>query len=306
MLNASKSWNDYKMKHKECQKVYNMAKIMEPIITKDIIDICKKNHTITIGLEYAVKEASHVDEKLKMAEKEHGIKPIDKIKTIGDLVRYTQLCSHDNIADVTQNTIKQLKDKGYTITEVDNKFASPHKKTGYRGMHINAISPMGQKFELQIHSAESLDAKNRGHEIYKKIQSSDIDEEEKNVLKKQVKEIHSFFPQPNDIDIVKSFKSQIETEIKDYDIEIKGENDGSFLFGIIHEKVNDKWKRKYFYEEAHNDNCFNIYFEDFYDNKAYETSSIDFFLNEKMPVKITEIFAYEDLEIDEEKQDVEL
>ncbi len=205
MLKAIKSFSDSYMKNKYCQEIYAKAKIAEPGITNDMIEIASSLGNQMIDLEYALKEASHVEWKLEKNMQSSNSGSLEKeMDVINDLVRYTQLCPHEKLAESAIKTIDQLKEKGYQIYRIDNKFAYPHRQTGYRGLHILAFSPCGQKLELQFHSPISHEAKLKGHEIYKDVSLGRLSEEETNKAKEEAKKIHSSFPNPPGIKEIKS------------------------------------------------------------------------------------------------------
>lgn len=49
------------------------------------------------------------------------------------------------------------------------------------------ITPGGQKFEFQVHSKESFEAKQEGHKLYEIIRSEKISDEDKAEAKKYSK-----------------------------------------------------------------------------------------------------------------------
>lgn len=123
---------------------------------------------------------------------------------MGDIVRYTQLCEHDKIANNTLKTIEILTEKGYDVIEIDNKYLDT--VSDYKGVHINAISPEGQKFELQIHSEESMDVKNKIHPLYEEARNINTSKERSKELSQIMKNISSKLSRPKDIDNIKNYK----------------------------------------------------------------------------------------------------
>ncbi|CAI3205328.1 hypothetical protein CNEO2_1750003 [Clostridium neonatale] len=166
-------------------------------------DIAKSLGSEMYGLEFSVKTASSVEDKIAR-KKKVGYTEKEAIESMGDIVRYTQLCSHDKIAGNTIKTIELLTKKGYDVIEVDNKYLDPN--SDYKGVHINAVSPEGQKFELQIHSKESMEVKDKIHPMYEEARNVKTSENRSIELKKKMKEISSALPQPKGIESVKNFK----------------------------------------------------------------------------------------------------
>lgn len=202
---GSEAEKDCKLKHcgKETQKTYDKCRSNEKKITPVMNDIAKALSAKMYGLEYSVKTASSVEDKLAR-KKKMGISEKEAIESMGDIVRYTQLCPHNKIAENTRKTIELLTKKGYDIVEVDNKYLN--KSSDYKGVHINAISPEGQKFELQIHSKESMDVKNKIHPLYEEYRNVNTSEKRKEELEREMKELSSKISDPEGIENIKNFR----------------------------------------------------------------------------------------------------
>nr|WP_279323525.1 DUF1073 domain-containing protein [Clostridium botulinum] len=188
---------------KEIQKIYDNNMKNEKVITTVMNDIAKELNSKMYGLEFSVKTASSVEDKIAR-KKKIGFTEKEAIESMGDIVRYTQLCEHDKIADNTLKTIEILTEKGYDVIEIDNKYLDTI--SDYKGVHINAISPEGQKFELQIHSEESMDVKNKIHPLYEEARNVNTSKERSKELSQIMKNISSKLPKPKDIDNIKNYK----------------------------------------------------------------------------------------------------
>lgn len=69
-----------------------------------------------------------------------------------------------NYQKKTQITLQTLKDNGYKFVSIANFFDS----VGYKGINIKLTDKEGNKLELQIHTEESLTAKEKAHKLYEK------------------------------------------------------------------------------------------------------------------------------------------
>ncbi|EPS56758.1 TPA: anti-CBASS protein Acb1 family protein [Clostridium botulinum] len=188
---------------KEIQRIYDNNRKNEKVITPVMNDIAKELNSKMYGLEFSVKTASSVEDKIAR-KKKIGFTEKEAIESMGDIVRYTQLCEHDKIANNTLKTIEILTEKGYDVIEIDNKYLDTI--SDYKGVHINAISPEGQKFELQIHSEESMDVKNKIHPLYEEARNVNTSKERSKELSQIMKNISSKLPKPKDIDNIKNYK----------------------------------------------------------------------------------------------------
>lgn len=179
------------------QEEYTKKRVIEPLITKDLALLSNKLGTSWCGLEYSVKTASSIEDKIKRVQKSDPDRtPEEIIVNLKDIIRYTQICEHEKIFDVAKDTINILQENGYSLLGLTNYYEKPFPSTGYKGLHLNILSPYGQEFELQIHSEESFKAKDIGHELYEKIRSVSTPIEEKERLKPEIFKIHSQIPNP--------------------------------------------------------------------------------------------------------------
>ena len=214
-MSAEKSLFDYRMtRYHEAEQWYLTAKATEPAITRTMQNAAARIGCSMSGLEYSVKEASHVEEKIETRLMEaRSLKESatvdDVLKDINDLVRYTYICEHEQIANATNNAIAALRQEGYQCYLLKNRYAEPHRTTGYKDILIGFVSPYGQTCELQIHSAISLAVKDEGHEAYK-ILSNNRDPARREELIQHVREVHSKNPDPPGIHKIAGFEKDIE------------------------------------------------------------------------------------------------
>jgi phage-related protein (TIGR01555 family) len=202
---GSQAEKDCKLKNysKEIQKKYDKSRRNEKEITPVMNEIASELGVKMYGLEYSVKTASSVEDKIQRNMKK-GLTDQDAIDSMNDIVRYTQLCEHNKIAENTLKTVELLSEKGYDVTDIDNKYLDPN--SDYKGVHINAFSPDGQSFELQIHSKQSMDVKNSIHSLYEESRNVKTNEERRKELRKIMKEISLKVPNPKGIESVKNYK----------------------------------------------------------------------------------------------------
>ena len=126
------------------------------------------------------------------------------VSETGDLLRYTQVVKHDEMADMVRSTVELLEEKGYTVNEVDNKYLNEDGR--YKAVHLNATSPSGQQFEIQVHSAETLAASRATHTLYEEWRKPETTAQRKAELYTQIKGTYDSLPLPKNIMNLKSFK----------------------------------------------------------------------------------------------------
>lgn len=197
----------------KAQVAYNMARANEPRITLDMLDIADRLGTSMDGLEYSVKTASSVKSKIdRKTDKalQAGETPkedFEYVSETGDLLRYTQVVKHDEMAEKVRETVKLLEDKGYTVDEVDNKYLNDEGR--YKAVHLNATSPSGQQFEMQVHSPETLAASRATHTMYEEWRKPETSPERKAELYTQIKKTYDNLPLPRNIRSLPSFKRAV-------------------------------------------------------------------------------------------------
>lgn len=199
---ASKD-NVIKGASKAAQRAYDKARRAEPKITKDLVDISNELGMSMTGLQYSVKTASSVSSKIKrkIADKRRKgatAKDYEIVREMGDLVRYTQMGNHDDLGVNTLKAIKALEARGHKVTKVENKYLD--KSSDYKGIHLDVKSPSGQKYELQIHSKESMAVKNKLHPIYEKSRMLPPNSPERKRLEQQMRDISASLPMPKGIE----------------------------------------------------------------------------------------------------------
>lgn len=212
VVSGSVSDDDYRLGSSQirAQLAYDMARANEPVITMDMLEIADANGATMEGLEYSIKTGSSMQNKID--RKTHkaldaGAEPKaahEYVYEFGDIIRYTQVVPHMEMADKTKHTVKLLEAKGYRILEVDNKYLN--KEGRYKAIHINAVSPNGQKFEIQMHSPETLQANSKTHELYEEWRHPDTAEARKAALYQEIKNIYDALPLPQNIESVASYK----------------------------------------------------------------------------------------------------
>lgn len=188
------------------QKAYDFARSQEQKITDSMRAVSESIGCYMEGLPFSVKTASSVLSKIerkKKSAKDRGIEITDEeiVDSMGDIVRYTEICNHDDIAEATKATIDRLEDDGITISKIENKWLDSN---AYNGVHLDCVSKDGQKFELQIHSPESMDVKNKLHVLYEEARSVDTPPARKAELEDQMMEISKTLPRPKNIDSIQN------------------------------------------------------------------------------------------------------
>ena len=189
----------------EAQALYDKARATEKTITPDMVRIAGELGGKMVGLQYSVKTASSVEDKIRRRLKDsRGTKSDGQIVAeMGDLVRYTLMVEHDSLVSATKGTIAKLQERGYTVTKLDNRYLVPN--ASYMGIHLDVVAPQGQIFELQVHSDASMAIKEATHEKYEEARSVDTDPKRAKELLEEMRALWAKLPKPADIETLTNF-----------------------------------------------------------------------------------------------------
>ena len=193
-------------------EVYDKAIENEKVLTPFMHEVASDVGGKLIGLENRIKSASSVIKKIRK-KADFGINEDEAINSMGDLVRYTLQVEHDLIAYTAIMVMDKFARNGYNIKEVDNKYA-PGSDDTYKAVHINIESPMGQIFELQIHSSKSLEVKKLTHRYYEESRDPSTSTERRIELKEIMKSITQKLRMPKYILGIISIKISSTYKIK--------------------------------------------------------------------------------------------
>lgn len=162
----------------ECQRIYDQKIKKGAQISRDMIDAVNGIGCRLSGLENCFKGGDSTSRKISTKRSEAEARG-KETKTdegytagFGDIIRFTALCDHDDIAETVTKLESAMQKKGYELNERDNKWVTGDGS--YKGVHIEFISPTGERFEVQVHSTVALAFKNKGHRYYDNARVEDV------------------------------------------------------------------------------------------------------------------------------------
>lgn len=160
----------------EAQKAYDSIRHTEPLITRDVLRIVDRAGAECAGLSFAVKTGSSLSGKLALENPSREDISANSVYKLKDIVRYTVLASNKDFTDVAKHVISSFSKAGYELFQVKNRFIDPIQTTGYRGLHLNFVSPYGVKIEVQCHTLDTFRTKMMVHDLYKEAQNPHLSE----------------------------------------------------------------------------------------------------------------------------------
>lgn len=149
---------------------------VEPSVTPALERIAAANGAHMEGLSHRLKTEESLTDKLerksitkKMTVQEYG-------STVADALRYTMIVPSDHYSQAAQQTLDDFRRRGFELVDVSNTW---YPGSSYMGLNTNLRTPDGFVFELQFHTPQSWDVKDRQHKDYEIERNLNLSPEER-------------------------------------------------------------------------------------------------------------------------------
>lgn len=158
------------------------------------------------GFDFRVKGAGSLARKVrtdavKMFDGDAVASEARAAGMIHDVLRYTFVAPTEGFAAEFRRIRAELEAAGYNMAQVKNTLK--YADYDYRGVNTQVACPDGYVFELQFHTPESLDVKERlNHPLYERARLPDTPVEERAELREQMKANSGAIPTPPGIEEV--------------------------------------------------------------------------------------------------------
>lgn len=179
------------------------AKEAEPKLTNMMKDCAVAAGGEMVGLEYAVKGEGSLTRKIKSEMVKNGSDVKAALDDMKDVNRYTMQLNEDNFVSGYEKTVSTLKSNGYEVARVKNSLGDP--TAPYRGVNTNIKSPDGSIWELQFHTAKSLEVKEVNHKLYETQRKDNTPVAKQVELGKQMAQNAASIPSPKGIEKILPF-----------------------------------------------------------------------------------------------------
>lgn len=168
-------------------RIFDRAVESEPAITDAVTSAAAAVGARMERLDSRVKTPSSIAEKLeRLAARNLGPDEVT------DAVRFTAVLADDVYWARSLGFLQELEATGMRVIMPPRGWAT----RGYRGSNVVLMSPDGQRFELQLHTAASLDAAERTHLLYEQERAPGVGSSERKRLKKAQRELFDSVPWP--------------------------------------------------------------------------------------------------------------
>lgn len=196
---------------KVAEKIFQDARKRSERITNDVQSAAKKSGGKLYGLENKLKTSDSIERKLTKKMTEDEISLTDAANRIKDAVRYTVIAPTDEYVKMYNDFRDQLSAKGYRETNCKNYFSLFNKgEVKHKAVQSNFMTDDGYEFEVQFHTPESQDAKNKKIPLYNERRSLGISESRKRELENQMEKLAQNVPDPKGIETITSFDDRLE------------------------------------------------------------------------------------------------
>lgn len=163
--NDSVRWSRLKALYRKSNR-YDKVIANEPEITKDLQEISSKTKVDMVGLDHRLKTRESFLRKIDTDSK-HSLDTTEIDKTLdstNDVIRYTYQSPPEDFSKSYHDIAKELEEKGYQLTGIKNTWLD--KRNPYNGVNCILQDSRGQSFEVQFHTPESFDIKDKMHKDY--------------------------------------------------------------------------------------------------------------------------------------------
>lgn len=139
------------------------AMLREPDVTS-LLQSLQRTSSVLAGLDFRLKEQQSLARKIRTDSHKVAATEEEAADDIHDVLRYTYQLPVDSFADEFARIRAALEKAGYTVTKLANTLGDVGNS--YRGVNSQFETPDGFKFELQFHTRQSLEVKERNHLLY--------------------------------------------------------------------------------------------------------------------------------------------
>lgn len=185
---------------KVAEKLYSDAEKKSKKITSDVESAAKRSGGEMHGLENQLKTKESIERKLNKKVNEKDMDITEAANSIKDSLRYTVIAPTDNFVNMYYDFKSDMAKKGYSETSCDNYFDKFGKgEVKHKAVQSNFADKDGYEFEVQFHTPESQDAKDKKLPLYNERRTTGISERRAKELEKQMEELAQNIPDPKGV-----------------------------------------------------------------------------------------------------------
>jgi predicted ABC-type ATPase len=189
---------------REATRIHKKAFAAQGNITAQVQGTASDIGADLYGLQFNVKEEASLARKIATDFVDETAAFPQRLRTVtevadevSDSVRYTMVIDEARYNDDVAAAMRDLRDRGYELTKgPKNYWRQPNAKNPYNGINANFRGPDGVIIEIQFHTPDSLDVKDKIWGYYEKSRQIGIDDIEKKRLVRAAADIADDLPHP--------------------------------------------------------------------------------------------------------------
>lgn len=152
------------------EKLFIKAQLAEPAVTEALKSLQTETRKLA-GFGQRLKSKTSLTRKIMSSVKEGDVKLNTETK-INDVLRYTFESDINHFVNNFKEVRNALEKMGYTFTRVKNTLKD--ESAVYRGVNTQVKTPDGYTFEIQFHTPQSLEIKEKNHVLYEQARILDL------------------------------------------------------------------------------------------------------------------------------------
>jgi hypothetical protein len=183
--------------HAQAKDVIAGVRTAEKTLTKQVGETEQENACggWLVGLEFRRKGEDRLKEKIaEKIEHEPGRTAVGVLRQINDAIRYTFCFEPANYADGYREVKQRFEARDYSMIYSRNHWRDDPE---YKGVNTRWVTPEGQRFEVQFHTAQSFHAKQQvTHKSYERLRNPLTQDDERQELRAFQRDVCSWLTIP--------------------------------------------------------------------------------------------------------------
>ncbi|SBV50200.1 putative type III effector protein XopAD [Xanthomonas bromi] len=149
----------------KAQALSTRARQMEPQVTDMLRRVAARHGGQLAGTEHQLKSYSSLQEKLRqrMALKKQTLE--EAAAGVNDALRYSVVLEPEDFTAGLRAALATLDDQGHARVKLTNQFTK--YPPSFKAINVTLRSPDGALWEIQFHTPETFELKERFHDLYK-------------------------------------------------------------------------------------------------------------------------------------------
>ena len=191
--------------HIKAKELYRDAEERVDKITSDVSFCAEVSDMQMYGLDHKLKQMPSIERKIDKRMSEDGITEDEAANGLKDIVRFTTISDTPRLVNNYEWFKDWMEDMGYSESRCKNYFeAYKRGEVKHKSIQCNYKTPDGYEFEIQFHTPESQDVKNRKVPLYEEVRKKDVSPERAKEIEAQMAKMAEEIPDPPNIEKIKS------------------------------------------------------------------------------------------------------